>query len=115
MHRLVQAVLKDQMDEQKQRRWAERAIRATYKVTPEKDVIKWQKWQPYLVQVQACSALSTHYQLENTDAAVLFDDAAEMLRMYAYYEQAEPLYKQALDIRKKVLGSEHPNTAISFN
>ena len=31
------------------------------------------------------------------------------------YAKAEPLYQEALRIRQKVLGPEHPDTAISLN
>ena len=31
------------------------------------------------------------------------------------YDEAEPLYREALDIRKKVFGDEHPNVAQSLN
>ena len=31
------------------------------------------------------------------------------------YAKAEPLYKEALEIRQKVLGREHPDTATSLN
>ena len=31
------------------------------------------------------------------------------------YEGAEPLYRRALEIREKVLGREHPDTATSLN
>ena len=31
------------------------------------------------------------------------------------YEEAEPLYRRALDIREKALGKDHPSTAISLN
>ena len=31
------------------------------------------------------------------------------------YDRAEPLYRQALEIRKKVLGEEHPDYATSLN
>ena len=31
------------------------------------------------------------------------------------YAKAEPLYEEALEIRRKVLGREHPDTAISLN
>jgi tetratricopeptide (TPR) repeat protein len=31
------------------------------------------------------------------------------------YAKAEPLYQEALRIRQKVLGSEHPDTALSLD
>ena len=31
------------------------------------------------------------------------------------YAKAEPLYQEALRIQQKVLGSEHPETALSLN
>ena len=31
------------------------------------------------------------------------------------YDEAEPLYKESLAIRKKVLGDEHPDVAESLN
>ena len=31
------------------------------------------------------------------------------------YEEAEPLYKRALEIRERVLGPDHPDTATSLN
>jgi tetratricopeptide (TPR) repeat protein len=31
------------------------------------------------------------------------------------YEQAEPLYIQALELRKQLLGENHPDTATSLN
>ena len=40
--------------------------------------------------------------------AVLYQDMGE-------YAKAEPLYQEALRIRQKVLGPEHPDTAQSLN
>ncbi len=31
------------------------------------------------------------------------------------YQKAEPLYLEALNISKKILGDEHPDTASSYN
>ena len=38
-----------------------------------------------------------------------------VLRRWAHYDRAEPLLLQALKIRKKVLGEEHPDYATSLN
>jgi tetratricopeptide (TPR) repeat protein len=40
---------------------------------------------------------------------------AEIYRMQGRYAEAEPLYQQALAIKKKVLGPEHPDMAMTLN
>ena len=38
-----------------------------------------------------------------------------MLKNLGEYTQAEPLYEQALEISRRVLGDDHPDTAGSLN
>ncbi len=38
-----------------------------------------------------------------------------LLKAQGKYEEAEPLYRRALQIRKKALGEEHPDVARSLN
>src|SRR5271165_6468823 len=40
---------------------------------------------------------------------------AELYEDMSRYAEAEPLYQEALKIRQKVLGPEHPDTATSLN
>lgn len=40
---------------------------------------------------------------------------AYLLQYIAEYEKAQELYSQVLEIRKRVLGREHPATAVSYN
>lgn len=40
---------------------------------------------------------------------------AELYRAQGRYEEAEPLYLEALAMRKKLLGEEHPYVATSIN
>ncbi len=40
---------------------------------------------------------------------------AELYHSQGKYAEAEPLYKQALAIRKQQLGDNHPGTATSLN
>ncbi len=46
--------------------------------------------------------------------------AASTIWHYLYYsqgkyEQAEPLYQQALEMRRQLLGQQHPSVATSLN
>jgi CHAT domain-containing protein len=40
---------------------------------------------------------------------------AEQLRQKGRYAEAEPLYREALEIRRRLLGEDHPYTAQSYN
>ena len=50
--------------------------------------------------------------LELTDS---LDNLAELYYSQGKYEEAEPLYLQALELTRKLLGEEHPNVASSLN
>jgi len=117
IHRLVQAVLKDALETDEQRQWAERAVRAVNTTFPAdaEDVSTWPRGQRFLAQAQVCSVLVQDYTLVVEEAAALLARTANYLHIYALYEQAEPLYQQALAIREQILGPEHPSTATGLN
>ena len=73
IHRLVQEVLKDQMDEETQRLWAERAVRAVSTVFPYPEYTNWDICRQYLLHAQICSALIEQYDLLFTEAADLLN------------------------------------------
>ena len=52
---------------------------------------------------------------EDETAAGLCNELGFHLQMIADYAGARPYYEQALDINRKVLGAEHPDTASSLN
>jgi len=47
--------------------------------------------------------------------ARLLDDQADVCNSQGKYEEAQRLYEQTRDIRNKVLGPKHPDTARSLN
>ena len=115
IHRLAQVVLKHGMNKSTQRRWAERAVRAVNLAFPEVEYENWLRCQQYIPHVLACKALIEQWDMTLPEAAQLLDDAGNYLKESAQYEQAEPLFQRALDIRERVLGPEHPDTATSLN
>ena len=52
---------------------------------------------------------------DHPDTASSLNNLAELYRAQGRYEDAEPLYDQALSIRRRVLGADHPSTARSLN
>jgi len=115
IHRLVQEVLKDQMDEETQRLWAERVVRALSHIFPYPEYPKWDICLRYLLHAQVCSDLIEQRNLLFTEAARLLNYLGYYLWQRGEYEQAESLYQRALAICEKVLPSDHPFTAATLN
>jgi tetratricopeptide (TPR) repeat protein len=108
IHRLVQAVLRDTMDEQEQRLWAERVVRAVSCVYPAsgEDVAQWQTCERLMSQVRACAALCDAFALADPEAARLFNQAGLYALDHAQYRIAEEWLQKALGIRS-LLRSQH--------
>ncbi len=115
MHRLVQAVLKDNMDRATQRQWAERAVLAVERSFPPIEVETWPACQLYLPHALVCAAHIAQWDLATTEAAGLLFQAGYYLDDRGHYEQAEPLYQRALATFERVLGPEHPSTLSTVN
>ncbi len=111
MHRLVQTVVRAGMDEDTQRLWAERTVRAINRALPDFELTAHQMYQRCLPHVQACMALIEQLRMTFAEAAQLLYQVGHYLRKNAQYEQAEPLYKRALAIYEQELGPDHPHVA----
>jgi tetratricopeptide (TPR) repeat protein len=115
VHRLVQAVLKDGMDEQISRQWAERAVRAVNEMHPSEEFANWSAWERLRPHVLVCTELIEREQMKSLEAARLLNQAGYYLKKRGWYAEVEPLYLRALAIREQQLGAEHPDTATSLN
>src|SRR5438132_5131072 len=115
IHRLVQAVLRDGMDKDTQRLWAERATRVVNRAFPDVELQTWERCQRCLPHVQTCVTYIEAYELAFPEAARLFNEAASYLVAHARYQQAELLLLRVLSIRRQVLEANHPDTARTLN
>jgi len=120
VHRLVQAILKDDMDQYACKVWAERVARILNRVFPsadivETDVTSWPTCQQYLPHVLACVALVEQEVLCIPEAAQLLHHAGIYLFERGLYEEAQPLLQRALAIREQALGADHPDVANSLD
>ena len=52
---------------------------------------------------------------EHPSIATTLNNLAGLYQSQGRYEEAEPLYLQALKIRRKLLGEEHPSIATTLN
>jgi tetratricopeptide (TPR) repeat protein len=114
IHRLVQAVLKERMDEATQRLWSERAVRAVGRAFPSVEFSTWAVCDRLVAQAHACAELINQWGFEFPEAARLLNQAGAYLYERGRYTDAEPLLAGVLAISEKAMGQEHPNVATSL-
>ncbi len=119
VHRLVQAVVRSQIDPEEQREQARRAVAALAHCFPEEvEFVHWSLCERLLPHGRAVLALAQerHFEklLESAEAASLM----ERLGIYTYrrglYDEAEPLHLRALELRERLLGDKDPAVADSL-
>ena len=115
LHRLVQEVLRMDMDKPTRKMWAERCVRAMNEAFPNVDFTTWSQCERYLVHALHCARLIDEYTLDVSEAASLLHQTALYLYDRAQYKEAEPLYQDALRIKQKALPPEHPSTAATMH
>jgi tetratricopeptide (TPR) repeat protein len=115
IHRLVQEVVKDEMDAATRRVWAERAVRVVNQAFPYIEFANWPLCDRLLPHAKTAAQLVEDWKFEFEGAARLLNQAASYLHNRAQYAQAQPLYTRALAIREKALGPDHPAVATSLN
>jgi tetratricopeptide (TPR) repeat protein len=115
VHRLVQVVLQDEMDEGSRKLWAERAVRAVNLAFPDVKYQTWSQCDRLLPHALRCAELIQEHQLILSEAARLLDQTGNYLQEHARYQEAESLFLRALSMRERLLGVEHPDTATCLN
>jgi hypothetical protein len=111
IHRLVQAVIRAEMDDGTRRAYAEHAVRAVDAAFPELEFSNWPECDRLLPHALVCADWIEADGMQHDEAARLLNEAGCYLSERAQYAAAEPLYRRALAIREKALGPEHPGTA----
>jgi len=118
MHRLVQAVLQDDMEEADRRGWMEHIIVALNKLFPEAEQINhtcWEQCSRLLLHVLGCVEKMNFWQPENMELASVLSKAAMYLFDRAQYAEAEPLYQRSWHLWEQILGPAHSQVAYPLN
>lgn len=110
IHRLVQAVLREQMSAQEQLVWLRRVIIALNAAFPKVTYEVWEQCERLLSHVLTCAAAIPD-EAGNQELVKVLLKAADYLRERTQYEQTEVLYQRALRIGEQILGAEHPDVA----
>jgi len=75
----------------------------------------YQKEQALAIEY-CCKAIELQKELNlEIDLAASLNNLAALYESQGRYEQAEPLYLQALELSQRLLGEDHPNVATSLN
>jgi hypothetical protein len=116
MHRLVHLVIQSWLETNNETSiWTQRVSKRLTEVIPyggHEDSDKWTAYLPHGFQV----AKSTEFAvLPEQQRISLTDRIGHCYNTLGQYVAAEPLFKETLQLRKKVLGPEHPDTLTSMN
>lgn len=107
IHRLVQAVLQDKLQNSEKRRWAQYAVQAVNKVFPRVEYSTSLQWERLLPLALEVTRIVDRYQFADYAGIRLLSETAYYLQKRGYYAQAEPLFMQALRICEQQSGPEH--------
>ena len=102
VHRLVQAVLRDQMEPADACLWNERVVRMLNAAFPKPEFDAWPRCERYLTQTLACGLLTEQASSDLPEAGELCHKVGSYLMERGRYKEAEPLLARAV-----VLGEQH--------
>ena len=115
IYRLVQEVVKDNLDADSHRLWAERTVRAVTQVFPNVEYGNWDRCDRLLPHAQVAVKVVKQLNFEFEAAALLLTRTGDYLNERGRYSEAEPMLVHALELRKRLLGEEHLDVAQSLN
>jgi tetratricopeptide (TPR) repeat protein len=104
IHRLVQAVLQDTLEEAGCRRWAERAVLAAHAGFLHTEPDFWPQCERLLPHALLATQYIEQYLIIGEKAGHLLNQTASYLLVRARYAQAEPLFQQARQVWEQCLG-----------
>ncbi|ACF13774.1 TPR repeat-containing protein [Chloroherpeton thalassium ATCC 35110] len=118
MHRLVQAVIRDQITEAERRRYENALINALSDLFPDEGYNNPTCWPDCARLLPHAESITANISNDNEawhETAILLNSMGLYHFGRAAYAEAEPLLRRALEIREKQLGEEHPLVATSLN
>jgi tetratricopeptide (TPR) repeat protein len=108
LHRLVQAVVREWMDEDEHARWQRQLLTVLNVLFPEDPATacRWEQCERLLTHVLLVTAADPDYPGNREQVEVLCK-TADYLHERAHYEQAEAVYQRAIHLGEQLPGREH--------
>ncbi len=113
VHRLVQAVLRESLSEAEQQAWVRHITLLLNEALPSIEFAHWQLCEQYVPHAQECARLASG-RIGAAEARLCYWVGGYLLQRQRTRE-AEPYVRQALLLRERHLGKEHPQTAASLD
>ena len=108
IHRLVQAVVLDTMDEGAQRVWSEKVVLAVERAFPDPEIVNWPQCERLLSQAHRAIEFISRWQMRFPAVTRLLHLVGRYLVSRTQFEQAEQFFNQALTIREETLEPSDP-------
>ena len=116
VHRLVQDVVRDGMEEETRRLWAEQAVSTLNRVFPNAENYEnWSQCERVLAHASRVAGLIDEYGMESEAAAGITNQTAGYLLQRAQYDEAAQLFRRSLAICESLYGPESAEVAIRAN
>lgn len=111
IHRLMQEVLRVELDPDTKRQYAENTILAVSHAFPSIEFSSWDECQVYLPHAKICLGYIKDYRITSVDAAHLIHEAAYYSFERIQYHDVEAQYLLALQMLQDTLGKEDSDVA----
>ncbi|MGH2479626.1 MAG: tetratricopeptide repeat protein, partial [Ktedonobacteraceae bacterium] len=112
IHRVVQAILKEELMPKQRHQWAIQAVRLMNRAFPDAEFSNWPTCEKYFSQARRCDELITEFQLKQKEAADLLQRLGSYCYQRAHYQEAETYLATALQMYKQ--GNRSDQSAISL-
>ncbi len=114
-HRLVQEAVKHSLSESGCRKWTGQAVCMVNKAFPSVEFENWNLCRRLVSHAVVATTQAEVFAIQISVVADLATQTAYFLCEQAQYAEAEPLYKQSLEVRRVAVGEQHPDYATSLN
>jgi len=117
VHRLVQAAVRDRLDEDDKKDWAKTAINLVNEVFPyeSSDVRTWPLCLLLMPHALVAAAHAERLEVAPGETYYILNQIGTYLRGRADFKEAKSLYTRALHIAEQVCGPDDPKVAINLN
>ncbi|GAC1685764.1 MAG: hypothetical protein PVS3B1_25790 [Ktedonobacteraceae bacterium] len=115
LHRLIQAVIKNEMTAENHTYWSQVTINIVSNIFPFNEPAPWPTSLRYILNGLLAIEYINQWNVASDEANSLLNSIGTYFSMRGQYSESEPLFQRALAARERLLGPEHPDTLGSLN